>query len=404
MRIAFFLNQFPLLSETFILNQITGLIDRGHDVEIIAWHRGDTQAMHADVVRYQLLERAHYIEFPSGRVSRVAQSLTRCLPRYLRKPSALVGTLNFARHGLEALSLQLQFAGLPFLRRPPFDVVHCHFGPNGRVASMLRRAGAIDGKITTTFLGYDLSRWLLQRGNDIYREMWRQGDRFLPICRAFRDQIVDLGCPQEKTTIHHLGIDRSRFRFRERQPSPEVRLVSIARLVDKKGIEYGLRAIARIADDHPGVRYQIVGDGPLRAQLEALTRELGLGERVQFLGGLPQEEVIAVLEGAHIFLAPSVTATDGDREGTPTVILEALAMGIPVLSTVHSGIPEQVEDGRSGYLVPERDVDALADKLGALLSQPEQWPAMGRAGRDHIAAEFDIEKLNDRLERLLKEL
>jgi colanic acid/amylovoran biosynthesis glycosyltransferase len=122
-----------------------------------------------------------------------------------------------------------------------------------------------------------------------------------------------------------------------------------------------------------------------------------VGGQVKLLGWKNQTEVVQLLRDTHIFMAPSVTAEDGDQEGTPTVLMEALAQGLPVLSTRHSGIPEVVVEGESGYLVPERDVDALAERLENLLEHPEQWPAMGTAGRRHVEEHYDIDRLNDQL-------
>jgi colanic acid/amylovoran biosynthesis glycosyltransferase len=131
--------------------------------------------------------------------------------------------------------------------------------------------------------------------------------------------------------------------------------------------------------------------------------ELGLRGEVELVGARSHAEVIALLREAHLFVAPCVTAENGDQEGIPNALKEAMAMGIPVLSTWHSGIPELVEDGVSGLLVPERDSEALADGLAYLIDQPERWPAMGRAGRDKVDAEFNSEKLTHDLIGLYRE-
>jgi colanic acid/amylovoran biosynthesis glycosyltransferase len=125
--------------------------------------------------------------------------------------------------------------------------------------------------------------------------------------------------------------------------------------------------------------------------------ELDLGEQVKLVGPKSQEEVIALLQDAHLFVTPSVTAASGDQEGIPNVLKEAMAMGIPVVSTRHSGIPELVQDGVSGLLAPERDSEALAERLACLIDHPEKWAAMGRAGRQHVESEFDSDKLNKEL-------
>ena len=206
--------------------------------------------------------------------------------------------------------------------------------------------------------------------------------------------------------MHRMGIDCRRFAFAARTPAPDgvTRMVSVARLVEKKGLAYALQAMARLVRQHPAFAYTIVGDGPLRPELEALAADLGLSRRVRFAGWRGPEEVRRILAAGQIFIAPSVTADNGDAEGVPVAMMEAMAVGLPVLGTVHSGIPELVADGVSGYLVPERDADALAAQLERLLSSPASWPVMGRAGRTRVEREFNIERLNDRLVARLEEI
>jgi colanic acid/amylovoran biosynthesis glycosyltransferase len=155
--------------------------------------------------------------------------------------------------------------------------------------------------------------------------------------------------------------------------------------------------VAKLVKDVSRVEYSIVGDGPLRKSLEQLIGALGMGASIKVLGWKRQDEVVEILKTAHIMLAPSVTAADGNQEGIPNALKEAMAMGLPVVSTRHAGIPELVDDGVSGYLVPERDVEALVATLRRLIAQRERWPAMGRAGRDRIEDRYDASPLNDRL-------
>jgi colanic acid/amylovoran biosynthesis glycosyltransferase len=141
------------------------------------------------------------------------------------------------------------------------------------------------------------------------------------------------------------------------------------------------------------VQFEVFGDGPLRGSLEALISELDLCDRVTLHGFATQPEVIRAIQRSHIFILPSVTASDGDEEGTPTAIIEAMASGLPVVSTQHSGIPEQVEDGVSGFLVPERDASALANALKELLQKPAGWSTMVSAARRRAEHSFDSRAL-----------
>jgi colanic acid/amylovoran biosynthesis glycosyltransferase len=155
---------------------------------------------------------------------------------------------------------------------------------------------------------------------------------------------------------------------------------------------------------YPYIEYKIAGDGHLKNALQKLIEDLKVSNNVKLLGWQRQDQVIELLRESDILLAPSVTSQNGDREGIPVAIVEALAGGLPVLSTLHSGISEAVQNGESGFLVPERDADALAEKLEYLIEHSELWPEMGRKGRSYVEEHYDIEKLNDRLVEIYQRL
>jgi colanic acid/amylovoran biosynthesis glycosyltransferase len=181
-----------------------------------------------------------------------------------------------------------------------------------------------------------------------------------------------------------------------------VNLISIARLVEKKGLEYAIRAVGNLAGRGLNVQYKIVGDGPLRRQLEDMVQHEKLGDVVHILGWRSHGEVIHLLDEAHVLLAPSVTSSDGDQEGIPVALMEAMAQGLPVVSSLHSGIPELVEDGVSGFLVQERDIDGLAKKLGDLVEHPHLWQELGRRGREFVEKNHNVGVLNSRLVEILQ--
>lgn len=417
MRIAVVVTFFPSLSQTFVLNQVTGLIDRGHEVDVYAagpepdergagerWLREvSARAEQRDVRRYRLSERVRYEPPIPGNVLRRVVTAVRVLAWYYgRSPRAALRALDVVRRGRRAASLTLLFQGAPFAGRPTYDALLCHFGPNGRRVTELRAAGLVRGRVLTAFHGYDLSRYLALHGDRVYDDLFARGDLFLPVSHFWRRRLIALGCPAERIVVHPMGVDLRRFAFEPRRPDGgEVRLLTVARLVEKKGVEYGIRAVAALRAAGLPVRYRIVGNGPLRGSLERLAAELGVREVVRFEGERDQEHIIRAMREAHLFVAPSVTARDGDMEGIPVSLMEAMATGLPVVSTYHSGIPELVQDGTSGFLVPERDVEALAMVLRYLVVHPSRWPEMGAAGRVTVERERDMEVLNDRLEALL---
>jgi len=144
----------------------------------------------------------------------------------------------------------------------------------------------------------------------------------------------------------------------------------------------------------------VVGDGMLRENLQQLIEGMGIERQVKLLGWKTHDEVKMLLEESHVLVAPSLTSEDGDQEGIPNAIKEAMASGLPVISTFHSGIPELVTDGVSGFLVPERDVASLADSLAYLIRHPEKCNEMGKAGRMQVEQKFNIHHLNKELEEL----
>jgi len=407
MRIAYFVGGFPVISETFIVNQIAGMVARGCHVDIFATSGGKMARLPEAVERYRLMERVHRLDAPRNYVLRLYRIVVLLLVYGWRAPGTIMRSINVARYGRSAVTLGLLYAVLTLirLRKRHYDVIHAQFGTYGLLPLRLVETGALKSEIVTSFRGYDATMYL-QANPRAYEALFRKCRRFLPVSHALARRIVAAGCDPAKVHVHHSGIECARFQYLERKRTLDeaTKIVMIGRLVVKKGIGYGIQAIARVIVSGRALSCTIIGEGPLRAELERLIRELGIGAHVRMVGSKSHDEVIQVLAQTHILIAPSVTAADGDEEGIPNTLKEAMAMGLPVISTVHAGIPELVEDGVSGFLVPERDVEALADRLQHLVDHPETWAALGRAGRRRIEAEFDIARLNDELLVLYKGL
>jgi len=409
MRIAFIFGQFPVISESFILNQITGVIDRGHEVDIYALQGPppDQTTVHADVVRYRLLEHTYYPpNRPEHHFLRPLKGYGLLLANLHKQSLSCLQVLDPSKYGKYAKSWLLFYRAIPFLGQGVYDIIHCQFGTFGPMALMLRQAGLLQGKLITTFRGSDISRYVQRCGETVYDTLFREGDFFLANCEFFRRKAIQLGCPEDKIVVHGSGIDCSRFAFKPRYFPTDgwVRIATTGRLVEKKGIEYSLRAITQLAQSHPNIEYQIIGDGPLKADFQRLIQDLKIAHQVTLLGWKNQQEIIDILNTCQIFIAPSVTAKDGNQDAPVNTLKEAMAMGLPVISTRHGGIPELVEDGVSGFLTPERDAKAIAEKLGYLIDNPEIWPQMGQAGRARVEELYDIHKLNDELVELYHQL
>ncbi len=398
MRIAFILPAFPVLSQTFILNQITALIDHGHEVDVYAQRRPDGHCVQEEVSAYGLSDRAFYPPPYAGTRRRlVATALWLTASHFHKDPLALLKALRAVRHQ----KLRLLFDVVPFLGQRPYDIVHAHFGTSGLLAMNMRALGLLSGKLLVTFHGWDVNvvPGLPLYGRDCYRQLFVHADLLTVGSGFMARRLQGLGASGTKIIQLPVGVNLARFRFRSapagENDAPIV--LTVARLEEVKGLDFSLRAFAQVLPRFPRASYWIVGDGSKRNELEALTGELGISGRVRFLGAQTAEQTVRIYEQAHLFVLAGVVDKYGSEEGQGLVLLEAQAIGLPVLATRVGGIPESVIDGKSGFLVPSRDVDALAQQLGFLLEHRELWPAMGRAGRAHVEANYDMEKLNDRL-------
>ncbi|MFQ5787591.1 MAG: glycosyltransferase, partial [Thermodesulfobacteriota bacterium] len=376
MNIAIIVHLFPNLSETFILNQITGLLDMGHHVEIFAGFNPKQEKIHPDVLKYNLLQRTHYL--PEGKIKLILNSLYLLLTNFHKSPINLLRTLNIFRYRKVGLVLRL-LQTLIHLMEMDFDIIHCHYGTNGVVGAYLKEMG-IKGKIVTSFHGYDMSSFVVSSGYEVYRHLFLFGDLFLPISDYWEKKLIELGCDEKRIVVHRMGIDVNKFKYCEKKikSGEPINILSVGRLVEKKGYEYAFKSIARIAKTRKYIEYLVAGEGSLKETLACLISELGIEKNSKLLGELSRDEIIKLYEEAHIFILASVTANDNDQEGIPVVLMEAQAVGLPIVSTHHTGIPEVVSDGKSGFLVPERDEDALVEKLQYLIEHPELWPEMGR--------------------------
>jgi colanic acid/amylovoran biosynthesis glycosyltransferase len=247
--------------------------------------------------------------------------------------------------------------------------------------------------LVVTFHGYDFTRWPRQHGRDVYLPLFGEVDAVLVGSDYARARLVDLGCPEHLLHRVNVGIDLDAFPNPARTPvnSGPVRLLSVGRLTDKKGHDTTIRALARVlARTRTPLVLDVVGTGPCRPELERMVSELRLEEVVRFHGTQPADRVKELLAAADIFVLASRTAADGDQEGTPVALMEAQASGLPVVSTRHSGIPEIVVDGETGYLVEENNAEQVADCLVRLIDDEHDRARLGEKGREHIRAHHSL--------------
>ncbi|ENV3881063.1 TPA: colanic acid biosynthesis glycosyltransferase WcaL [Escherichia coli] len=406
MKVGFFLLKFPLSSETFVLNQITAFIDMGFEVEIVALQKGDTQNTHAAWTKYNLAARTRWLQDePTGKVAKLRHRASQTLRGIHRKNTWQA--LNLKRYGAESRNLILSAICGQVETLFHADVFIAHFGPAGVTAAKLRELGVIRGKIATIFHGIDISsREVLNHYTPEYQQLFRRGDLMLPISNLWAGRLQKMGCPREKIAVSRMGVDMTRFSPRPvKAPATPLEIISVARLTEKKGLHVAIEACRQLKEQGVAFRYRILGIGPWERRLRTLIEQYQLEDVVEMPGFKPSHEVKAMLDDADVFLLPSVTGADGDMEGIPVALMEAMAVGIPVVSTLHSGIPELVEADKSGWLVPENDARALAQRLAAFsqLDTNELAPVIKRA-REKVEHDFNQQVINRELASLLQAL
>jgi colanic acid/amylovoran biosynthesis glycosyltransferase len=211
---------------------------------------------------------------------------------------------------------------------------------------------------------------------------------------SLRHAVADLGCDPTKIELQRTGIPLDEFPFHKRSipQNGEWRCVQAGRLIEKKGLPVSLRAFAVFLREYPNATLTIAGEGPLLGELQKLVRQLNIQGRVSFTNFISQKQLLEIYYRSHVFLHPSQVGHDGNQEGIPNSMLEAMASGLPVFATEHGGIPEAIENGVSGVLVPERDHEALAKALLNAVQDPGFLSRIARAGAEVVRQKFDLEE------------
>ena len=397
MRIAFIVGGFPMISETWILAQVSALLERGHEVDIYARRASGQAVVHADVTKYGLMDRTRYFELPRTRTGRSVRALAALARNLFSHPKAMVKCVNLWRYNSFYAVLNNVMFAEPFLDRH-YDAVLYHFGGNGMDFIALKDVFP-NARFVTMFHGDD---YFIgdEKGPGAFDLLKRFGDAFLVTTDCFgRATLRRYGFDDRRIVTLRLSIAAKAIPFRERCLAGNVlRLLSVGRLVSKKGLEIGVRAAAALRAANPKLRieYRIIGDGPLRADLTRLAEKLGATSIVHFLGALPGGDVARWMQESDIYLLPSLMEQAG------YVLLEAQAAGLPVVATRVGGVPEMVREGKSALLVEAGDVQGTIDALQRLVDHPNMWPGMGRAGRRHVEWRHSVDRLTVQLEEVLK--
>jgi len=402
LKILIVVGKFPAISSPFILNQITGLIDLGHDVSIFAYRVDYQQCEHSEIEKYKLRNKLYVPEKAGAtKFSKIKYVVQNGVSLIIKRPKVLLTAIKVLLAGSYALSLRFfyQLNSVANIPETDFDIIHAQFGPQGNLMMMLKEFGVLNGKLVTQFRGFDVSLMIRHEGINYYDSLFASGDLFLPVCDYLKDKVVKLGAPEDKTFVQYSGINIDKFEYKKRDfhKSGALRIGSVGRLTAKKGYEYVIKALSILKSEGVDFNYEIVGDGELEADITGLISQYGLNHNVVLLGSRNHDYIVDFLHSIDIFISHNVTAESGDQEGIPNNLKEAMLSGVPVFTTYHGGIPELVSDGTSGFLTEEKNIQQLVDKLGKFAFPLKDLEEITRNARDVVVRMFDNDKLNREL-------
>jgi len=365
LRILFVVDSFPHFDQPFILDQIAGVIDRGHEVYIAAKSEIKNAIIPDVIHHYNLMERTFFF----GKSN----------------------PLKFLQY----------HSTIPHINT--FDVICCQFGNIGAdIVRFKRDVGSISAKLVTCWRG-GIKEETMQPY--VSAALFKKGDLFLPVCEFLKRHLIDLGCDANKIHVVYAGINYDSYPCeRVMRKNNTINLMSICRLVEKKGIEYAIRAVASVVKIYPNIHYTIIGDGPLKKDLKLIVAQLHMQDHIEFIGNQPHEKIPEFLRNADVFLSPSVTTAEGNHEGIANSLKEAMASGALVIGTNHAGTDELIEDGVSGFLVPERDIAALEEKICYLIVHPEVWDTVRIFGRQAVQERFCLSENIDQFIAIVEEV
>lgn len=278
---------------------------------------------------------------------------------------------------------------IKYLKRNKIDCVLAEYGPTG-VAS-LNVLKFLRIPLIVHFHGYDASQTdIINQYRKGYSRMFDYASKIIAVSNVMKESLINIGCPANKILVNPCGPQTISLNKASNYKTKS--FISVGRFVDKKAPYYSILAFKIANKEHPGSTLTMIGDGPLLNACKNLSRYLNIGDKVIFTGSLGHEEVFDQMSKSFAFVQHSIVAENGDSEGTPVAILEAQAIGLPVISTRHAGIPEVVIDGKTGLLCAEHDIEAMSRNMVDLLNDPQYASQLGKNGKDHVRENFSLEK------------
>lgn len=399
-KVYFFVRTFPVLSQTFVLNQVKDLKDEGLDVHVLAVNPvNDTSSVLSSIFGEEVNEKVTSIlPAPHSKKSWIIMLLGALFCACAKRRWPIIGLASRLVRKKNFFSAKDLLCLAWHLRNKNIVMENCiaHFGSNGVVLDYLRKAKLIDCEnLFTVFHGYEISRYdQLKLWKEEYGKL---GGKLLPISEHWAESLVNFGANKSSIEVVHMGVDVDTFSFSDKKLSSPLQVLSVARATEKKGLKYAIEAILNAEVE---CHLTLIGDGNLLPNLKGIVERHDNKHRVSFLGACSPTKVANELKRTDLFLLPSIQDRYGDKEGIPVSLMEAMASGVIVLSTYHSGIPELIENKKTGFLVQEHDSDAISNAI-LDISKRQDLSEIRHSARKKIEQSFNSKVLRDDLIKIL---
>jgi colanic acid/amylovoran biosynthesis glycosyltransferase len=388
MKTAIIVNSFPSISEKFILNQVVSLIEQNVDFDIYAAVVSKEQHCHVLFKTYGLKDKVINLNIPRKVWKRFIGLPLLFFANFIKNPVFTLRAFSSKKYSTAALNLKNLYF-LKYFSAKKYDIIHCHFGQNGLTGAFLKDCG-IGKRLIVTFHGTDITVTPGKFGKNMYRYMFASADVITAGSHFVKSKLIQHGCSIDKIQIIPMGI------IVKETPWADY-FLSVGRLIEVKGFIYSIEAFALLAKDFDNINYCIAGSGPLYESLNRKIIELGMETRIFLLGEKTDIELGYLFHHALAFIIPSIKASDGAEEGQGLVIQEAESYALPVIGTNIGGIPDGIISGKTGWIVPEKEIQAMYEKMIFLVTNPDKRRKFGEAGKRFVYKNYNNRTLSKKL-------
>ncbi|QYA24027.1 colanic acid biosynthesis glycosyltransferase WcaL [Gramella sp. MT6] len=407
LKIAFIVSHFPVISQTFIYNQIADLIERGHEVKIYALDHNCEAIRHQNIKDYNLEALTTFKEIKRSTNWEAFSLLLRTTRSNIRyfNPKKFIQKFRFFSYQTKNFDLQFFNENFWILKDQNFDIIHAHFGESGMFVADLKRAGFFSkAKFVTTFHGYDLNPSKLHILKERYAKLFREVD-LMTVNSSYSKSLLEQLFNKKEIQILPVGLNTKKFKKEAERSRNLFQILFVGRLIELKAPLLALQIIPLlIAKGINDFKLILAGDGELEEEINEYIIKNNLESFVECIGAVSQEKVVQLMNDADVFILPGVYDREGRAETQGLVIQEAQSMELPVLISDAGGMKYGVVDGKTGFVIKENDLNEFANKLEILQNDNILRREMGKEGRAYVKKNFDSRVLGDRLEKVYFQL